>query len=609
MNGVVRNSTRLVRGLLAAAVLVGLVVVVPVLLVRFVGWPLPTSVPAPRSVVEEIERRGISDVTLAKVIALVVWMAWARFSLSLVVEVIAAVRHRPAPVHRSLGGSQRLAAGLVAAIIAVVGTLGGMSGAGAARMPALRSVSPSSLRFEATRSSPTMPAATTVPSDAGTEDRWLVARNDSLWGIAEQVLGDGTRWREIVDGNVGREVSPGVVFDHATETIQPGWELLVPPRGTVDLAGTARAVIRVEEGDTLASLAADVYGDAAEWSTLWEANAGREFDQRSFDDPDLIVPGWELIVPDDPRLGGHGAVDPLVRSADDVGPSRADLAGAATTPAASCPTIAPVAAAAETQGVPAGAVPGLPADVAAPAAATPGPAAPAAAPTVAPPPAVDLAPATAPPVAPAAVAPVTVAPETVEPVTVDPSTDRAASSMLPAGVLGLGTATLLGTGVVGVVTSLRRRRLRAAGRDVRVLQTSEPSSELELTLRAVSADERLARVGLVVRATHAHLVATSQAARLVAVVAHDDGRVDVHLDGVGPLAPQRFSTTGPSTWSLPGSVPIGDIAAGPRFAAFPSPALAQIGRQAAADVFVDLESCGLLTISADDRWAPICCAG
>ena len=312
MNGLMRSPERIGRGLVAAAALVGLVVVVPLLLVRFVGWPLPTNLPAPGSVLEEVERRGISDGTFVKALALVVWIAWARFSLSIGIEVSAAVRHRPSPAHRSLGGSQRLAAALVTAVMALTGTLAGVTGAGATRTPIARSVAAMSLRSPPTaRTSVVAAAETAVPGGGNTAHRWVVVRNDSLWGIAEEVLGDGSRWREIVDANVGREISPGVVFDRDTEAIQPGWELLVPRRNAAQPTATNGEVVLVERGDTLASIAADRYGDAAAWSTLWEANAGRDFGGRSFDDPDLIMPGWDLLVPEDPDRVVLEPVDPM----------------------------------------------------------------------------------------------------------------------------------------------------------------------------------------------------------------------------------------------------------------------------------------------------------
>ena len=84
-----------------------------------------------------------------------------------------------------------------------------------------------------------------MPDRESTELRRVVARNDSLWGIAEELLGDGTRWREIVDANVGREVSPGLVFDHDTEAIQPGWELVVPLPGAAQATASTSAVVVV----------------------------------------------------------------------------------------------------------------------------------------------------------------------------------------------------------------------------------------------------------------------------------------------------------------------------------------------------------------------------
>ena len=161
-----------------------------------------------------------------------------------------------------------------------------------------------------------------------------MARNDSLWGIAEELLGDGTRWREIVDANVGREISPGVVFDRDTEAIQPGWELLVPVRDAAQTNRIDRCGRAGGAGDTLASIAADRYGDAAAWSTLWEANAGRDFGGRLFDDPDLIMPGWDLLVPEDPSLVVLEPVDPVSQlSATTAYPtgSHADVVNAVAT--------------------------------------------------------------------------------------------------------------------------------------------------------------------------------------------------------------------------------------------------------------------------------------
>lgn len=61
----------------------------------------------------------------------------------------------------------------------------------------------------------------------GPVGRHVVARGDTLWTLAEHHLGDGARWTELRDLNVGREVAPGVVFEPGT-SLRSGWELAIP---------------------------------------------------------------------------------------------------------------------------------------------------------------------------------------------------------------------------------------------------------------------------------------------------------------------------------------------------------------------------------------------
>ena len=68
----------------------------------------------------------------------------------------------------------------------------------------------------------------------------------------------------------------------------------------------------VVRGESLSSIARDELGQAAAWPTLWDANQGRVFGERVFDDPNLILPGWDLAVPQPAVL-----IPPLVLSAAD----------------------------------------------------------------------------------------------------------------------------------------------------------------------------------------------------------------------------------------------------------------------------------------------------
>lgn len=71
-----------------------------------------------------------------------------------------------------------------------------------------------------------MAAPPTSESPATSE--YIVQRHDSLWSIAEGVLGDGFRWREIRDVNVGKLQPDGGTLTATSDVIHPGWILDVP---------------------------------------------------------------------------------------------------------------------------------------------------------------------------------------------------------------------------------------------------------------------------------------------------------------------------------------------------------------------------------------------
>jgi LysM repeat protein len=47
----------------------------------------------------------------------------------------------------------------------------------------------------------------------------------------------------------------------------------------------------VKSGDTLSSIAEQVYGDANRWREIFKANKDQ------IDNPSVIRPGWELVIP------------------------------------------------------------------------------------------------------------------------------------------------------------------------------------------------------------------------------------------------------------------------------------------------------------------------
>ena len=49
----------------------------------------------------------------------------------------------------------------------------------------------------------------------------------------------------------------------------------------------------VQKGDTLSKIAKQFFGSSSEWRRIHEANRDR------IKDPDLIQPGWKLVIPED----------------------------------------------------------------------------------------------------------------------------------------------------------------------------------------------------------------------------------------------------------------------------------------------------------------------
>jgi LysM repeat protein len=179
------TAGRIVGALATSLLGLGLLIGVPVALGATVGAPWELGWPAPGGLVHA---GAVDPDVVVAVLALVVWAAWARVAVAVVLDAAARLAHRPPPQARVLGGSQRTAAAIVTGAAILVS---------------------------------------------------LLARVSSARG----------------------------------------------------------ATVTVQSGDTLSGIAERVYGDGSGWRTIFEANAGRSFDGRVFDDPNLILPGWQLEVP------------------------------------------------------------------------------------------------------------------------------------------------------------------------------------------------------------------------------------------------------------------------------------------------------------------------
>src|SRR5699024_4448374 len=223
---------RLLKGLASLLALVVMIVGVPVALTVLGGNPLPEQLGA-----EAIWRaltQPASDRVLVGFLALIGWVAWALFTVSVVVEAINLVSGYR--VHIRVPGlriGQQLTAGLIIAIIAMLGAThlaGSLSHRGgqapAAAPPAAVSTVNTTTAASQTNGSGTagaepeatvshaelarpvadVPAAVPAGSEVTAEPTnnsarqvvHVVEEGDFLWTLAERYLGDGAEWPRIV---------------------------------------------------------------------------------------------------------------------------------------------------------------------------------------------------------------------------------------------------------------------------------------------------------------------------------------------------------------------------------------------------------------------------
>ena len=125
---------------------------------------------------------------------------------------------------------------------------------------------------------PAEPAAAIAPAAPSKLNVVVVKRGDSLWKLAEENLGKGIRWREIVDAN------PAIVD---ANRIEAGSQIFLP-----SIASSFRTATRilVRKGDTLTSIAHTQFGHASYWSCIAQANP-------AIRDANLIFEGQSLVLP------------------------------------------------------------------------------------------------------------------------------------------------------------------------------------------------------------------------------------------------------------------------------------------------------------------------
>lgn len=323
----------------------------------------------------------VSDAVLIDLLAAVAWLALAQFAVATTVELVSGLRRTPMPrrIPGVLASQQQLARMLVTALLIspAVATvvLHTTPLARADTQPTQLVGSTATPAVGVTHSTPpptvldgrqalgkhartgrAQPHQTSVRvgaqpidlSEKASASVYVVPAGDgpaTYWDLAEARLGSGERWQEIWHLNEGRRQADGTVMTSA-RLLLPGWTVLLPdPHHTEPATGTASSrtadssdtrdpdmnegEVTVRPGDTLSQIAAD-HGEEG-WHRTWQANADRiEPDGRRFTNPDLILPGWKITLPE--------AANPATSAPTNT---RAQSPTPSVVPAPAQPTVAP----------------------------------------------------------------------------------------------------------------------------------------------------------------------------------------------------------------------------------------------------------------------------
>ncbi|MFI6340700.1 hypothetical protein [Streptomyces sp. NPDC050535] len=307
-----RAARRILKAVISLIALAAAVAGLPYLL----AWATPVIWAATHDDLTHLLDRQDTGAVVLLFLAAVGWIGWAQFTFCAVRELIAQLRGRTWHAPRGLGASQRAAALLIGSILVLLPTgtaLASDAHATPSATVAHRSGQPA--RSPQATSAPSSSASTTSAPAAAAPTTYTVKETrpaESLWGIAEQELGDGERWREIAALNKGRTMADGNTFQPSS-FLQPGWRLLMPDTsGPADgirtqQAATAPAtetpqsehVVTVRPGDYLSKIAEKELGDGGDWPALFEASRGTHQPDGlpPITDPDAIYPGQQVTVP------------------------------------------------------------------------------------------------------------------------------------------------------------------------------------------------------------------------------------------------------------------------------------------------------------------------
>lgn len=189
---------KLVKGLSALIVLLGLIVGLPFALFAAAGNPL-------ERLPEILQLASRPDygliITMSTILPLLGWGLWLYFLLSVFLEIPSALKGIHAPRIKGFGSAQGIAGALLAAVIGIFGVVGPANAATIdTSMTTPTTISASQ---QAGQGNIDHQAATAAAQKTDTPETFkhTVKSGDTLWGLAEQHLGDGAKYKKILDCN------------------------------------------------------------------------------------------------------------------------------------------------------------------------------------------------------------------------------------------------------------------------------------------------------------------------------------------------------------------------------------------------------------------------
>ncbi|KDA06946.1 hypothetical protein DC31_00175 [Microbacterium sp. CH12i] len=286
--------------ILSAALLVGL----PAALIFLAGNPIPSW---DRLVAALTMPDYGGEFLVGTVIPIIAWIAWGTFAIGYIAEIpnqlrIAAGGGRAKRVSLPGFGLQQKAAGvLIAAILAIFAPAAAMAATPTTADTAPSTVAASVLTHtETTRATETPDVAAATASTERTAQTYTVQSGDSLWAIAQQYLGDGNRYEEIIELNRDTP-QPGGYTVGQRSGIDPGMILTLPAAAATDAtpaAAQADEERTIVAGDTLWDIAEDELGAGERYTEIYDASSLiTQADGQHLSDPNLILPGWTVVIP------------------------------------------------------------------------------------------------------------------------------------------------------------------------------------------------------------------------------------------------------------------------------------------------------------------------